>query len=140
MGSGHPNILTGKTVAILNNGAKWYNFSPPRWSIIAPPLTRTVRLNSFLILWAVLLVEPPQRVVIGMLPSGQPKVGYLIPAGRLQLAAGAHAGHESVQPHAQQRTGMVGWGSEWSPSGCTPNSVQPSPSSASTNSATNHPG
>ena len=25
---------------MLNNGAKWYNFSPPRWSIIAPPLTR----------------------------------------------------------------------------------------------------
>ena len=25
---------------MLNNGAKWYNFSPPRWSFIAPPLTR----------------------------------------------------------------------------------------------------
>ena len=24
---------------MLNNGAKWYNFSPPRWSFIAPPLT-----------------------------------------------------------------------------------------------------
>ena len=23
---------------MLNNGAKWYNFSPPRWSFIAPPL------------------------------------------------------------------------------------------------------
>lgn len=23
----------------LHNGARWYNFSPPRWSIIAPPLT-----------------------------------------------------------------------------------------------------
>ena len=25
---------------MLNNGAKWYNFSPPKWSFIAPPLTR----------------------------------------------------------------------------------------------------
>ena len=25
---------------MLHNGAKWYNFSPPRWSFIAPPLTR----------------------------------------------------------------------------------------------------
>ncbi len=24
---------------MLHNGAKWYNFSPPRWSFIAPPLT-----------------------------------------------------------------------------------------------------
>ncbi len=24
---------------MLNNGARWYNLSPPRWSIIAPPLT-----------------------------------------------------------------------------------------------------
>ena len=24
---------------MLNNGAKWYNFSPPRLSFIAPPLT-----------------------------------------------------------------------------------------------------
>ena len=24
---------------MLNNGVKWYNFSPPRWSFIAPPLT-----------------------------------------------------------------------------------------------------
>ena len=28
---------------MLNNGAKWYNFSPPRWSFIAPPLTRSPR-------------------------------------------------------------------------------------------------
>ena len=27
---------------MLNNGAKWYNFSPPRWSFIAPPLTSRV--------------------------------------------------------------------------------------------------
>ena len=27
---------------MLNNGAKWYNFSPPRWSFIAPPLTGSV--------------------------------------------------------------------------------------------------
>ena len=26
---------------MLNNGAKWYNFSPPRWSFIAPPLTES---------------------------------------------------------------------------------------------------
>ena len=29
---------------MLNNGAKWYNFSPPRWSFIAPPLTTIVVL------------------------------------------------------------------------------------------------
>ena len=43
-----------------------------------------------------------------MLPPGQPQIGNLIPAGCLQLAAGAHAGHEAVQPHAQQRAWMVG--------------------------------
>ena len=57
-------------------------------------------------------VEPPQGIVVGMLPPGQPQVRYLVPAGRLQLPARAHPGHEeelAVQPHAQQRTWMVGW-------------------------------
>ena len=43
-----------------------------------------------------------------MLPSCQPEVGDLIPASCLQLAAGAHVGHEAVQPHTQQCTWMVG--------------------------------
>ena len=51
------------------------------------------------------MVEPPQGVVIGMVPAGQPQVWYLVPAGRPQLAAGAHVGHETVQPHAQQGAG-----------------------------------
>ena len=29
---------------MLHNGAKWYNFSPPRWSFIAPPLTHCSRI------------------------------------------------------------------------------------------------
>ena len=33
---------------MLNNGAKWYNFSPPRWSFIAPPLTREKRIPEYL--------------------------------------------------------------------------------------------
>ena len=32
---------------MLNNGAKWYNFSPPRWSFIAPPLTEYAALRRF---------------------------------------------------------------------------------------------
>ena len=31
---------------MLNNGAKWYNFSPPRWSFIAPPLTAATHEDS----------------------------------------------------------------------------------------------
>ena len=31
---------------MLHNGAKWYNFSPPRWSIIAPPLTDSRALRA----------------------------------------------------------------------------------------------
>ena len=54
-------------------------------------------------------VEPPQGIVVGMLPPGQPQVRYLVPAGRLQLSARAHTGHEAIQPHAQQCTRMVGW-------------------------------
>ena len=30
---------------MLNNGAKWYNFSPPRWSFIAPPLTAGIDID-----------------------------------------------------------------------------------------------
>ena len=60
-------------------------------------------------------VEPPQGVVVRMLPPGQPQVRYLVPAGRLQLPARAHPGHEAVQPHAQQRTWMVGWRSQHLP-------------------------
>ena len=52
-------------------------------------------------------VESPQGVVVWMLPPGQPQIRYLVLAGRLQLPAGAHPGHEAVQPHAQQRTRMV---------------------------------
>ena len=48
-----------------------------------------------------------------MLPPGQPQVGDLIPASCLQLAAGAHVGHEAVQPHTQQCTWMVGRRSQW---------------------------
>ena len=44
-----------------------------------------------------------------------PQVRYLVPAGRLELAARAHPGHEAVQPHAQQRTWMVGWRSQHLP-------------------------
>ena len=54
-------------------------------------------------------VEPPQGIVVGMLPPGQPQVRYLVPASRLQLSARAHTGHEAIQPHAQQCTRMVGW-------------------------------
>ena len=60
-------------------------------------------------------VEPPQGVVVRMLPPGQPQVRYLVPAGRLQLPARAYPGHETVQPHAQQRTWMVGWRSQHLP-------------------------
>ncbi len=54
-------------------------------------------------------VEPPQGIVVGMLPPGQPQVRYLVPAGRLQLSARAYTGHEAVQPHTQQCARMVGW-------------------------------
>ena len=53
-------------------------------------------------------VESPQGVMVRMLPPGQPQVRYLVSAGRLQLPARAHPRHEAVQPHAQQRTRMVG--------------------------------
>ena len=33
---------------MLNNGAKWYNFSPPRWSFIAPPLTHRPRCTCWM--------------------------------------------------------------------------------------------
>ena len=53
--------------------------------------------------------------MVRMLPPGQPQVRYLVPAGRLQLPARAYPGHETVQPHAQQRTWMVGWRSQHLP-------------------------
>ena len=31
---------------MLNNGAKWYNFSPPRWSFIVSLLRDYVRLSA----------------------------------------------------------------------------------------------
>ena len=81
-------------------------------------------------------VEPPQGVVVRMLPPGQPQVRYLVPAGRLQLPARAYPGHETVQPHAQQRTWMVGWRSQHLPR-LSPPQAPPrhSRSKASTNSA-----
>ena len=56
----------------------------------------------------VLLVEAPERVVVGVLPARQPEAGQLVAAGRLELAAGADVGHEAVEPHAQQRARVVG--------------------------------
>ena len=59
------------------------------------------------------LVEPPQCVVIGMLPAGEPQIGYLVSASRLELASLTDTGHESVEPHAQECTGMVGRSTQW---------------------------
>ncbi len=59
---------------------------------------------------AVRFVEAPQCVVVGLLHPHQPHVGNLISAGRLQLAAGTHTGHETVYPYAQQGSGMIGPG------------------------------
>ena len=61
------------------------------------------------------LVEPPQGVVVRVLPTGQPQVRYLVTTGSFQLAAGAHVGHESVKPHAQQCSRMVDRRSQWVP-------------------------
>ena len=49
----------------------------------------------------VILVKPPRRVVIGVLPSGQPQEGDLVPADRLQLAAIPYSGHKPVEPDAE---------------------------------------
>ncbi len=58
------------------------------------------------------LVKPPHRIVVRMLPSGQPQVWYLISAGRFQLTGGSHPSHEPIEPYAQQRTGMISRGTK----------------------------
>ena len=59
---------------------------------------RTVRSNKLPHGLPMPFVEPPQGIVVGMLPPGQPQVRYLVPAGRLQLSARAHTDHEAVSP------------------------------------------
>ena len=56
----------------------------------------------------VFAVKPPQGVVVGTLIPAQPHVGQLLPAGRLQLAGGAHSGHEAVEPDPKEHPGVVG--------------------------------
>ena len=58
------------------------------------------------------LVEPPQCIVVGVLPAGQPQAVYLVSTGRRQLAGRAYSSHESVEPHAHNATGMVGRSSQ----------------------------
>ena len=100
---------------------------------------RTVRLNSSLISGGV-SGRTATGCCVGMLPPGQPQIGNLIPAGCLQLAAGAHAGHEAVQPHAQQRAWMVGRRSQHFSIRLHSQLYPSSLDRASTNSATNRRG
>jgi len=58
---------------------------------------------------SVSLVESPQGVVVRMLPTGEPQERDLVSAGRFQLPTRPYTCHETVEPDAEQRTGMVGW-------------------------------
>ena len=42
-------------------------------------------------------LEPSQRVMVRMLLACQTQARHPVPAGCLQLAAGAHVGHEAIR-------------------------------------------
>jgi hypothetical protein len=63
------------------------------------------------------LVKSPQGIVIWMLPSGQPKKGDVVPAGRLQLSARPNTGHETVKPDVEQDLWVIGRSTQWVPVG-----------------------
>ena len=50
--------------------------------------------------------------MVRLLRAGKPQIGYLVPAVRLQFAAGAYSCHEPIKPNTQNCPGMIGWRSQ----------------------------
>ena len=73
-------------------------------------MARTVLVEQASEAEPVVLPEAPERVVVGSLSAGQPQIGQLLAAGRFELAGRADPVHETVEPDAEQRPGMVGAG------------------------------